>query len=166
MSTELKLAQALLAAANMHEGSYDAIAVRQAEAKDPHKLLDYAQFYTLTLRECCYKLDLPELWQPVYLLLYYCWNDSLDWANRVVKSTAGKWISVEAMMPEVDEQVWVRFVYRSTESAAGFAIWNGEDWVIDINDAGDLLTRQVLRKGRGADVAKITHWCRMPALPV
>lgn len=84
-----KLIEAILLAAKFREESYDHAASHQA-AQDTSKdctVVDFNQFYSLTLKEACDKaaeevgFDMNGT-LPIYLLLKNSWNDSLEWATK------------------------------------------------------------------------------------
>ena len=90
MDATKQLAQAILAAMEKRESSYDKEAAKKARSvaeeerlADPDNsyagLVDYKQFYRLTLADACQEIG-GELAFPVYLLLVHAWNDAHDWA--------------------------------------------------------------------------------------
>jgi hypothetical protein len=106
-SIPVKLANAILAAVNLRENSYDKVAADSATIESNEKELvfkaeypdriyygsvDYSQFYNLTLEEACESAaeltGHPSLGQVVYYLLSGTWNDIIFWAQSVLDPTA------------------------------------------------------------------------------
>ena len=106
--TEIKMARATINAAALQQGSYDVIASDEATAKDdlaraewaasnPGKLypgygVDFKKFYKLSLEEAsemaCAQFNCEGCARLIYLALDGWWNDTLDWANRILDETA------------------------------------------------------------------------------
>lgn len=101
-----KFAKAVRLAAELREDSYDQVLSDIAansqkwvgEIITQNKFLitktfpdvDFERFYKLSLYEACDlaadKLGLDSTaTQPIYLLLKCCWNDSLKWAEEILK---------------------------------------------------------------------------------
>lgn len=88
------LAQAIEMTAALFEASYDhaqadkacAEAQRSRESGTPTHV-DYSKFQSMDLREAAKLMSGQDLCEPVYLLLTYAWNDSLDWAKTQDKHT-------------------------------------------------------------------------------
>lgn len=85
-----ELAEVLLLAAKLREESYDKIA--SEEASKSKKLIDFNKFYKKSIEqsviEAYTQLDFKisaNAFFPAYLLLKYCWNDSLNWAESIVE---------------------------------------------------------------------------------
>lgn len=86
-----KLAEAILLAAKLHEESYDHKSAQRILLKNlkRRKLsgTDYNQFYKISRKEAADQaaenvgFDKRGT-QPIYLLLKFCWNDALDWAEN------------------------------------------------------------------------------------
>ena len=79
-----KLAKAIKMAAKLHEDSYDIKASRKAESSNSS--VDYTNFYKKTLEEASDEAAGAVGFDkrgttPIYLLLKYCWNDILGWAE-------------------------------------------------------------------------------------
>lgn len=78
------------------------------------------------------------------------------------------WHDVNKALPNIDEQVWVRFVYPSGEVGYGYAIYVGEDdafendWFWDVTEDGDLQSRSAALKDKTCECATITHWHYLP----
>ena len=86
-----RLARAVKLAAKYREESYDKEAADKAEKVEFH-YVDMDKFYKLSLREACDKAAEEVGFdkrgtEPVYLLLTYCWNDILDWAELFESGT-------------------------------------------------------------------------------
>lgn len=93
--TERELAAALLDSAHAHEASFDRVAADRATAaanahnegleftNTNYRWVEYASFYTKTLRQAC-EDTAGALAEPVYLLLSYAPNDAQDWAMEVL----------------------------------------------------------------------------------
>ena len=80
-----KFMEAIKLGAKLREKSYDKKASYIASQKP--EIVDFDNFYNLSLIEAADKA--AEMvgfdkrgTQPIYLLLKYCWNDILDWANQ------------------------------------------------------------------------------------
>jgi len=80
-----KFMEAIKLGAKLREKSYDKKTAK--EYSESNELCDFNQFYGLTFKEAADKA--AEMvgfdkrgTQPIYLLLKYCWNDILDWANQ------------------------------------------------------------------------------------
>lgn len=98
----VELARAIKDSVRIREASYDKSAA-DAATEDFNKkvadsssesvtfpfVVDYAAFYTKTLQQACEE-GAGELSTPVYLLLFYSWNDALDWADEVLEITTIK----------------------------------------------------------------------------
>ena len=93
------LADMLDRAAKAREASYDHVAAGAAKveadarrAADPDNhfagLVDFAQFYTKTLYECCQAECPPELVEPAYLLLTTAYNDIYAWVDEQLGRSA------------------------------------------------------------------------------
>lgn len=85
----MQLAQAVIAASTLREESYDTAAAEAYTAEQEavpieRRIMDYEQFYRLTLREACEQAS-KEFSEPVFLLLHSNWNDALDWATELLK---------------------------------------------------------------------------------
>jgi hypothetical protein len=82
-----KLAEAILLAAKLREESYDHKSAQRTLFKN---LTRYSQFYKISIKEAADQaaenvgFDKRGT-QPIYLLLQFCWNDALDWAENFTK---------------------------------------------------------------------------------
>jgi len=82
------LANTLAKAAKIHEESFDHEAADRVKEEEKYTL-DYYKFYTISLQEAC-DMAAEETGfgirgtQPLYLLLQCCWNDTLEWVNKVL----------------------------------------------------------------------------------
>lgn len=105
--TELKMARAILEACKINQESYDKDAADQATAADEdaraafvpqHSLdiyfttVDYSKFYRIGLEEACEQacdlFGMAGVGRVIYLALYGWWNDTREWAKRVLDPTA------------------------------------------------------------------------------
>lgn len=105
--TERNFATAILKAVSIREGSYDH-ATADAETEEleqeraiwergnPDRMwigsIDYARFYRITLEEACYEAAAEgpgiAIGRIIFLALYECWNDAIEWANQILDPTA------------------------------------------------------------------------------
>lgn len=79
-----KLAEGIKLAAKYREESFDKEAFKKVLEKD--ELVDHRKFYKISLFEASEKAASDVGFNikgilPIYLLLKYCWNDILDWAE-------------------------------------------------------------------------------------
>jgi len=80
-----RLAQAVKLAAKIREESYDHVAA--SKAVESKEFVNFDKFYRFSLREAADKaadavgFDSRGT-EPIYLLLNYCWNDILMWAEE------------------------------------------------------------------------------------
>lgn len=109
-SVDLDLALCIRAAVALHEKAYDHVAANaeseRVEAENKAKREDaekrgvelglsdmtwgfYDKFQRITIREAVEATVPPQLVQPVYLLISYTWNESLDWANEIIAAKRG-----------------------------------------------------------------------------
>lgn len=100
---EISIAKTVLRAVELRESSYNHIAAdiatKQADEERKQKpnsifagLVDYKQFYTMSLEDACYKAaeEGPgiALGRLIYLALDCWWNDTIDWAQQLLDPTA------------------------------------------------------------------------------
>lgn len=86
-----KLAETILLAAKLREGSYDhegANHIVSNYRQETH--IDFKQFYKLTMYGACDKAVKQINYDHrgtklIYLLLTNSWNETLDWANSIVE---------------------------------------------------------------------------------
>jgi hypothetical protein len=88
LPAHLQLAHCLLAAAELHEESYDRAAAEEyTRHLPPGAFVDFQRFYGLSLEEAahqaCMDFAVPDLEDPTYLLLLSNWNDIIVWAEQV-----------------------------------------------------------------------------------
>jgi len=72
-----------------------------------------------------------------------------------------RWISVQERMPLDGQQVWVQLVKDGRDIGQGYAVWQGDDWYLDLTESGDLYARQ-RAIADGLDAAEVSHWMEMP----
>lgn len=94
------LAYLIRLAANIREGSFDRAGADAARVKasqgvpaSMEHLLDFSSFYKKSLRESCQEAEetreaYKDLGEVAYMLLDQNWNESLDWANRILAEEA------------------------------------------------------------------------------
>lgn len=106
-ASDLDLARCVLEAVRVYESSYDNVgadaetkrvadandALRAEAAKTGRELSlsemqwgFYEKYQRLTIREAVEAVVPSQLVEPVYLLIKYTWNESLDWANEIMKA--------------------------------------------------------------------------------
>lgn len=106
-ASDLDLARCVLEAVRVYESSYDNVgadaetkrvadandALRAEAAKTGRELSlsemqwgFYEKYQRLTIREAVEAVVPAQLVEPVYLLIKYTWNESLDWANEIMKA--------------------------------------------------------------------------------
>jgi len=91
------LAASIMAAMKAREDSYDKVTCDKDKAeagvvnagyqRGEHNnqiFLDFSLYYSMTLRQAVASVTLPELREPVFLLLHYSPNDAQDWAQQVL----------------------------------------------------------------------------------
>jgi hypothetical protein len=80
----IELAQAILKAAKLRDQSFDKQAAYESnnEAIDNgYGIVDQHQFYKKSLMDCA-KKACHELYWPIYIMLHYSWNESIEWAEK------------------------------------------------------------------------------------
>lgn len=106
-AADLDLARCVLEAVRVYESSYDHVGAdaetkRVADANDALRAEAaatgielqmsqmvwgfYEKYQRLTIREAVEAVVPRQLVEPVYLLIKYTWNESLDWANEIMKN--------------------------------------------------------------------------------
>lgn len=106
-ATDLDMARCINEAVRVYESSYDNVGAdaetkRVADANDALRAKAaetgrelslsemqwgfYEKYQRLTIREAVEAVVPAQLVQPVYLLIKYTWNESLDWANEILKA--------------------------------------------------------------------------------
>jgi len=83
-----QFAKAVQLTAKIREKSYDTEASNQAILLETPEIIDFSKFYKKTIKESAIEaveeLGLSKTTiHPIYLLLSYCWNDILDWAEVI-----------------------------------------------------------------------------------
>jgi hypothetical protein len=105
------LALFVKASANAREDSFDkegadaataaADAKREAEPDNLYAgIVDYKQFYRMTMLEACEQQCPKDLAYPVYLLLGETWNDVHQWADDILGLTPKDTVEELAMKEE------------------------------------------------------------------
>lgn len=106
-ATDLDLARCITEAVHVYESSYDHVGAdaetkRVADANDALRAQAaetgrelslsemqwgfYEKFQRLTIREAVEAVVPRQMVEPVYLLIKYTWNESLEWANEILKA--------------------------------------------------------------------------------
>jgi hypothetical protein len=90
MPAHVQLASSILLAAQAYDQAYDIEASSKATstAEVNKQIVDYEQYQKLTIREAVAQVVVPELQEPVYLLLKFSWNDVLVWSTETIKDSA------------------------------------------------------------------------------
>jgi len=68
--------------------------------------------------------------------------------------------------PEHGQQCWVTLHWKESDEscAQAYAIWQDGDWYFDLQESGDLYSRQKAIKD-GFTVAEVTAWMPLPQPP-
>ena len=84
------LANIVFDAVRINQGSYSFDRVKEAENADNRpQIIDYSQFYEVSVKEACAKACksrgiTEDLAQLIYLSLDGWWNDTIEWAEKVL----------------------------------------------------------------------------------